>query len=143
MKDDVQNYRKSSWAYEQLRLLPHLVLVKPWGQEGSYDIDVVGSAPALFLCDHNWDETFGYAFGEVHAIGAEALRHFPTLGIDDFIHFTRCAYDDAKDCYGEKWLFVNWENIIAKIDADPNPANGVLIQSREEHRGLDGRAAAA
>jgi hypothetical protein len=142
VRDDVQNFRKSSWVIEQLQVMPNLVAVRPWGLEGTYDMETSEGATS-FILDHGWDETFGYAFGEIHGVGAEALRRLPNLAIGDFVNFTRCAYDDALDCQGAKWLFVNWENIIAKIDADTNPANGVFIPDRATDRDLDGRAAAA
>ena len=144
MKDDVHSHRQSSWLVEHLQLMPHLLAVRPYGLEGTYDIEIAGK-PQLFYCDHGWDDTFGYAFGEVHGVGAEAALRLPDVRVGDFITFTRCAYTDAVDREGSTWLFLNWENCLAKIDADPNPENGVLIPSREtgSQSGLDPRATAA
>lgn len=124
MKDDLQSYRKSDWSIKDIKSVsPQLVVVQPYGQEGTYDIqNEDGSVAGRLLVDHNWDETFGYAFGVVYAIGDEAQRRYPELKHKDFINFTRCAYTDAKDKFGQQWLFMHWQDIQGIVEDFPTEA---------------------
>jgi hypothetical protein len=148
MKSDIQSYRQSSWAVEQCQLMPWLVVLKPYGSEGSQEI-VVGDRPLLFYVDHGWEDTFGYAFGEVHGIGREAAQRLPDINIGDFVHITRCAYATATDRQGELWLFVNWRDCLAKIfaeekqqDSTPHAAHvteeGAEVDAKSVSRGNEG-----
>ncbi|MDE2098137.1 MAG: hypothetical protein KGL39_12860 [Patescibacteria group bacterium] len=141
MKDDVQSHRQSSWVVEQCRLMPYLLVLRPWGQEGAHDIlvpendsDRKALRPVFFHLDHGWDDTFGYAFGEVHGMGEEAKRRLPDVRVGDFLNFTRCAYATATDREGQMWLFVNWQDCLAKFEAEPKDGEP-SASSAENHVG--------
>ena len=152
MKEDVQSYRQSSWVVEQLRLMPYLLVLRPWGQEGAHDIlvpsndpsaDAPRLVPVFFHLDHGWDDTFGFAFGEVHGMGEEAKWRLPDVRVGDFLVFTRCAYETATDREGGLWVFVNWQDCLAKFVADPITENGVVRSGGEAEAEdyVDARAA--
>ncbi|MDE2100979.1 MAG: hypothetical protein KGL39_27280 [Patescibacteria group bacterium] len=123
MRDDFQSYRQTGWLAEQVRLMPQLLMVKPWGHEGEHTIFTkAGQEPVLFYLDHGWDSLFGYTFGTVGAVGTEADKRLDgQVRRGDFIYFTRCAYESAVDHNGQRWLFMHWENAQGKIEPNPDP----------------------
>lgn len=110
-----------SWNVEQLRLRPDLIVCEPYEMEGTHTIEdeVDPNIKRLFYLDHHWDNTFGYAFGTVAAVGA----HVTEIAPGDFVHFTRHAYIPETDENGDEWLFVNKDDCLAIIGAG---ANGVV-----------------
>lgn len=104
------------WNVEQLRLRPDLLVCEPYEMEGTH---TVPQTDKLLYLDHHWDDTFGYAFGTVAAVGAKVTEIVP----GDFVHFTRHAYISETDENGDEWLFVNKDDCLAVIGTE---ANGVV-----------------
>lgn len=102
-----------SWTPDRLTLRPDLIVCEPYQLEGTHT--VAGTDKTLYL-DHGWDNTFGYAFGTVRAVGAKVKEIAP----GDLVHFTRHAYVSEIDENGAEWLFVNTEDCLAVIEVDAN-----------------------
>lgn len=102
-----------TWGAEQLRMRPKLLLCAPYGMEGTH---TVPGTDKVIEVNHNWDSTFGYAFGVVALIGEKVTEIAP----GDVVTFTRHAYEAVTDKNGDEWLVVNTEDCLAIIENGEN-----------------------
>jgi len=93
---------------DDLTLRPGLLLVYPFEHEGEH---TVPDTDKLIYLDHHWDDTFGYAFGTVLKVASDVTKVAP----GDFVYFERAAYIAWRDGDGDELLFVNQEDVQAKI----------------------------